>query len=67
MTTKHTPATPLTPMLEDDDFLRWWEGEKDKYPEDNRKINILHVAQAAYAAWCAARSFRCKPRTGEAT
>jgi hypothetical protein len=35
---------------EDANFLRWWEQEKHKYPS---KARLSHVAQAAYAAWCA--------------
>jgi hypothetical protein len=39
---------------EEEEFLRWWWDQQKKYPED---IRLKHVAQAAYAAWCARAKF----------
>ena len=39
---------------EQEDFLRWWWVQEKKYPA---KIRPTHLAQAAYAAWCARAEF----------
>jgi len=41
-------------VSEEEEFLRWWGEQETKYPE---KIRLAHVAQAAYAAWCARAKF----------
>ena len=39
---------------EEEEFLRWWWEQEKKFPE---KIRATHLAQAAYAAWCARAGF----------
>jgi|1186.fasta_scaffold1093679_2 hypothetical protein len=41
-------------VTEQEEFLRWWWEQEKKYPKDFRPA---HVAQAAYAAWCARAEF----------
>ena len=41
-------------LTEEEEFLRWWSEQGKKYPA---KTRFTHLAQAAYAAWCARAKF----------